>query len=80
MPRLNLCKGKRCRRKALLEGSGGILPLENFKVLVQFGGIWCVFFCIFGEQIELSDPEYFRAYFDIARENPRFFQRLMQTF
>ena len=26
---------------------------------------------IFGEQIELSNPEYFRAYSDITREKPR---------
>ena len=30
---------------------------------------------IFGEQIELTNPEYFRAYSDITRENPSFFHR-----
>ena len=57
-------------------GSSGMLPLENFEILVQFGGIWCVFFVFFCEQIELSNPEYFRAYFDITRENPSFLAHL----
>ena len=40
-------EGKYHRRKALLGGSGGMLPRENLEILVQFGGIWCGFFCIF---------------------------------
>ena len=38
--------------------------------------VWCCLVAsdrIFGEQIELSNPEYFRAYSDITRETPSFF-------
>ena len=61
-------------------GVGRHAPLGKFRNL---GTVWwhlVRLFCIFGEQIELSNPEYFRAYFDITRENPRFFHRLVQTF
>ena len=34
--------------QSLARGSGGMLPtLENFEILVQFGGIWSICFGIF---------------------------------
>ena len=50
-------------------GPGACSPWKIFEILVQFGGIWCVFF---GEQIDLSYPVYFRAYLDTTREIPIF--------
>ena len=37
------CERERRRCKAVLGGSGGMLPLKIFEKLVQFGEFWLIF-------------------------------------
>ena len=64
--KLAVGEGECSRRQALLGGSGAYSPEKNLKS-------WHCFvapeasFGTFGEQIELSNPEYFRAYSDYKK-------------